>query len=145
MSEKSLTLKRLGGQCKMANILAELNLVAQCNVYQEVNDVGKSVQVNTMFNSYNVIVGDAIIPTNTFQAGSKKEGAVAKKRIITKVAMVPKTSMVMMVHSINQVLIPEMMNDKKKKETVTETMKNKVFKWSQHLFLHWCWTSHKIQ
>jgi len=72
----------------------------QCNVYQEVNDVGKSVELNAMFDSYNVIVGDAIIPTNTFKEGSKKEGAVAKKRIVTKV-VVPKTAMVMKVHSID--------------------------------------------
>ena len=26
-----------------------------------------------------------------------------------------------------------------------ETMKNEIFKWSQHLFLHWYWTSHEVQ
>ena len=52
--------------------------------------------------------------------------AIAKKRI-TKAAVVLKTDMVMKVHSIIQVPIPEVMKDKKKKDTVTEIMKNTIF------------------
>jgi len=115
----------------------------QSNATKEVINVGKSVTVKATFDSYNVIIGDAMMPNNGLEEGSKKDGAVAKKRI-PKVAKVPKTAMVMKVHSIVQVPIAEVLNDKKK-NTVMEMMKNKKFQWSQHLFLHWYWTSHEVQ
>jgi len=86
-------------QHKKADIVAEQNLVVQSNAAEEAIDVGKSVTVKATFDSYNVIVGDAMIPNNTLEEGSKKDGIVAKKRI-TKAAVVPKTAMVMKVHSI---------------------------------------------
>jgi len=78
-------------------------MVAQVNLCQKGNNVGKSGQVKAMFNSHNtVIIGDATIPTNALEEGSKKEHDIAKKRIITKtgVDQLAKTAMVMKVHSI---------------------------------------------
>jgi len=44
------------GQHKKADILSAQNLVVQCNVYQEMKDVGKLVQVKAMFDSYILLV-----------------------------------------------------------------------------------------
>jgi len=50
----------------------------------------------------------------------------------------------MKVHSIICIPIPDVNKDKKKKDTVTENMKNTIFKLSQHLFCCWYWTSREV-
>ena len=84
---------------KKADIVAEQNLIVQSNATDKVINVGKSVTVKATFDSYNMILGDVTMPNNGLEEGSKKDGAVAKKQI-PKVTIVPKTAMVMKVHSI---------------------------------------------
>jgi len=146
-TKETMQVLRRHSQCKKADILAEQILVAKVNLCQKGNNMDKSVQVKAMFYSHTVIIGDAMIPTNALEQGSKKEHGIAKKRIITKIDtnQVAKTAMVMKVHLIIQVPIPDVIKDKKKKDTVMEHMKNKNFKWSQCLFLHQYWTSHEVQ
>ncbi len=50
----------------------------------------------------------------------------------------------MKVHSIVWVPIPEVLSEKKKKDAVMETMKNKNFQWSQCHSLCKYWTSHEV-
>ncbi len=49
----------------------------------------------------------------------------------------------MKVHCVNWIPIPNDSNDLTK-DAIRETMKNKIFKWSQKLFCHQFWTSHKV-
>jgi len=71
----------------------------QSNAADKVINVGKSVTVKATFDSYNMIIGDAMMPNNGLEEFSMKDVAIAKKQI-QKVATVPKTATLMKVHSI---------------------------------------------